>query len=97
MTSWNLLISIGQTELRRDDNKNFCSSQLSFLGMFLFAGFGFNFQVPGGICYRRSGFYNLSKRSKCCSFMTSSRRLLQKNAALMILLSFLLLSTSGPG
>src|SRR6218665_3857009 len=59
--------------------------------MFLFAGFGFKCLA---VCYRRNGFYNLSKRSKCCSFMTSSRRLLQKNAAFMILLSFLLLSTS---
>src|SRR6218665_2593624 len=58
--------------------------------MFLFAGFGFKCLA---VCYRRNGFYNLSKRSKCCSFMTSSRRLLQKNAAFMILLSFLLLYT----
>src|SRR6218665_3645679 len=36
---------------------------------------------------------SLSKRSKCCSFMTSSRILLQKNAAFMLLLSFLVLST----
>ena len=82
------------TELRRDDNKNFCSSQLSFLEVFLFAGLGFKCLA---VCYRRNGFYNLCKISKCCSFMSSSRRLLQKNTAFMILLSFLLLYTSEPG
>src|SRR6218665_333177 len=82
------------TELRRDDNKNVCSSQLSFLGIFLFAGFGFKCLA---VCNRRNGLYSLSKRSKCNSFMTSSRRHLQKNAAFIILLSFLLLSTSEPG
>src|SRR6218665_2727846 len=82
------------TGLRRDDNKNFCSSPLSFLGMFLFAGFSFKCLA---VCNRRNGLYNLSKRSKCSSFMTSSRRLLWRNAAFMILLSFLLLSTSELG
>jgi len=53
--------------------------------MFLFAGFDFKCLA---VCYRRNGFYNLSKRSKCCSVMTNSRRLLQRNAAFMILLFF---------
>src|SRR6218665_2560297 len=65
----------------RDDNNNFCSSQLSFLGIFLFTGFGFKCLA---VCNRRKGLYYLSKRSKCSSFMTRSIRLLQKNAAFMI-------------
>src|SRR6218665_89011 len=51
--------------------------------MFLFAGFCFKCLA---VCNRRNGLYNLSKRSKCSSFVTSSRRLLQKNAAFMIYL-----------
>src|SRR6218665_407426 len=52
--------------------------------MFMFAGFGLKCLA---VSNQRNGLYNLSKRSKCSSFMTSSRRLLQKNAAFMILLS----------
>src|SRR6218665_32563 len=93
MTSWNLLISIGQ--LNYEEMITRISVSLSCLswGMFLFAGFGFKCLAA---CNRHNGLYNLSKRSKCSSFMTSIRRLLQKNAAFMTLLSFLLLSTSEP-
>src|SRR6218665_3635110 len=53
--------------------------------MFLFAGFDFKCLA---VCNGRNGLYNLPKRSKCSPFMTGSRRLLQKNAAFMILLLF---------
>src|SRR6218665_2467802 len=85
MTCWNLYINIRQLNSKEKISKSFWSSQLSFLGMFLFTEFGFKSLA---ICNGRYGLYKLSTRSKCSSLLTSSRRLLQKNAAFVILLCF---------
>jgi len=73
------------TEQQRDNIKEFLKLSVDFLGMFLFVEFGLKSLA---VCKGCNGLYKLSIRSKCSSFLTSSRRLLEKNAAFIILLSF---------
>jgi len=57
---------------------------------------GIRFQKPGGMQWTQ-WIARVIYTIKCSSFTTCSNRPLQKNAAFVILGSFLLLSTSEPG
>src|SRR6218665_500487 len=85
MTSWNLLISTGQ--LNCEEMITRISVALSCLSWGWFCS---RDSVSNAWRYATDGMDCIAylKKSKCSSFMTSSRRLLQKNEAFMILLSF---------